>query len=299
DRWNRPLVVPPGGGKPIAYTRCTSFVDCLEDKFNLQQWELRQCAIGLADREDLLLAVSAHRDDKRELNRIVRQAKEAAAASSKATKGTALHRLCERADRGEHIGLLPASAQADLNAYLAATRSFHYHFIEQFTVHDGLKVGGTPDRVLEWGGRWRIGDIKTGDIEWGALKIAMQLATYAHSTPYRPPGHREPYPEPVDQERAIVIHLPTGQARCELHYVDIAAGWRAVQTAKDVRGWRARKGWYEPIINPEPPPAASTLDEQIEAARTVDELRRLWTEQWTPEQLRRALERKNQMERAS
>ncbi len=100
DRWNRPLIVPPGGGKPTAYTRCTTFVDCLEDKYNLQRWQLRQCAIGLADRPDLLLSVSAHRDDKHALNSITEKAMEAAQSSARSTMGTATHALGERVDRG-------------------------------------------------------------------------------------------------------------------------------------------------------------------------------------------------------
>src|SRR5689334_2925212 len=61
DRWQRPLVVPPKGGKPVAYTRCTTFVGCLEDTFNLSRWQQRMVALGLNDRPDLLLAVAAHR----------------------------------------------------------------------------------------------------------------------------------------------------------------------------------------------------------------------------------------------
>ena len=34
---------------------------------------------------------------------------------------------------------------------------------------------------------------------------------------------------------------PAGQARCELHWIDIAAGWHAAQLAAAVRGWRARR----------------------------------------------------------
>ena len=37
DHWNRPLVVPPGGGNPVPYTRCTTFIDPLEDQYNLTQ----------------------------------------------------------------------------------------------------------------------------------------------------------------------------------------------------------------------------------------------------------------------
>ena len=306
DHWDRPMVVPPDGGKPVAYTRCTTFVDCLEDKYNLELWGLRQAAIGLADRPDLLLAVSAHRDNKKKLNSIIKQAKEAAKSSASSTTGTALHALTERVDRGQPLGVLPSTARADLLAYREATRAMVHEMIEQFCVHDGLRVGGTPDRVVKFGDGYYIADIKTGDIEWGALKIAMQLAVYANSTPYHPQRGREPYPVPVDLDRAIVIHLPAGEAVCTLHWIDIQAGWAAAQCADQVRTWRKRKNWYTTIPDPTTPPAIAmrTVGEQIAAARTVDELVQVWTaamaaQAWTDDNLRQAVARKAELEQAS
>lgn len=310
DRWNRPLVTPALGGKPVPYTRCTTFVDCLEDKYNLQQWQLRQCAIGLADRADLLMAVSAHRDDKQALNGITDKAMEAAASSARATTGTAVHALCERVDRGQPLGIVPVAARRDVEAYQAATSFLTHIHIEQFTVHDELKIGGTPDRVVRWGSEYYIADLKTGStITWGALKIAMQLAVYAHSVPYIPPGVRKEYDGYVNLDKAIVIHLPAGEAKPQLYFVDIKSGWDAVQVAAKVRQWRARKDWYETIYVPElPPPAAVAavpgVDELINAASTVDQLRHVWAKAiaagtWTEANLARAVERKAELEKAS
>lgn len=309
DRWNRPLVTPVGGGKPQAYTRCTTYVDCLEDKYNLQKWQLRQCALGLADRPDLLLSVSAHRDDKQALNQVCDKAMEAAASSARSTTGTALHALCERVDRGQPLGVVPASARADVEAYQAATAFLEHVHIEQFTVNDELKIGGTPDRVVNWDDILYIADIKTGtDISWGALKIAMQLAVYAHSVPYIPPGVRKGYDGWIDQDRGVVIHLPAGERRCELFFVDLTAGWEAVQVATKVRQLRSRKDWYTPIPGPrgEPPVAGalSTVDAQIDAARTVGELEQVWVaaiaaSTWTQEHTAHAITRKAELEWAS
>src|SRR4051812_961950 len=181
DRYGRPLVVPNTGGKPVPYTRCTTFVDCLEDKFNLQKWEKRMVALGLADRPDLLLAAAAHRDDKNKLNEICDNAKEAAKASASATTGTALHALTEQHDRGQTLGVLPADAKADLAAYVAATEPFEHLGIEEFVVHDGFKIGGTFDRLVRYNGQTYIADLKTGSVDFGMGKIAMQLAVYARS----------------------------------------------------------------------------------------------------------------------
>ena len=46
---------------------------------------------------------------------------------------------------------------------------------------------------------------------------------------------------PVRQDRALIIHLPAGQARCDLHWIDITAGWDAAHLAAAARTWRSRR----------------------------------------------------------
>lgn len=300
DRWQRPLVVPPAGGKPVAYTRCTTYVGCIEDTYNLSKWQMRMTALGLASRPDLLLSVQAHRDDKKELDKICDSAKEAAAANAAATTGTALHALTELIDRGEEMPVLPPETVADLEAYRAATADLKAIHIEQFCVQDALKIGGTPDRVVEYKGKRYIADLKTGSIEFGALKIAMQLAVYARSTTYDVASHKRS-PHGADLHRALIIHLPAGQARCDLVWIDIAAGWNSVLVARDVRRLRSKsfKELTRPfndaagfptrsdgdtekeggdrtlkqiLANPAPRP----LDQQIREASTRRELEVLW-----------------------
>lgn len=234
----------------MAYTRCTTFVDCLDDKYNLQKWQQRMVALGLADRPDLLLAVSAHRDDKRELDQITGKALEAAQAGAAATTGTALHALTEKIDRGEELPVIPEAYRADLEAYRKATIELETLLIEQFTVHDEHRIGGTPDRLVRYRGRAYIADVKTGQIDFGAMKIAMQLSVYARSTPYNHETKtRTPYPAPVDTTRGVVIHLPAGTGTCELRWVDLDVGWTAVEIAARVRKARAYKDWYQPFTS--------------------------------------------------
>ena len=297
------LVRPLDGGKPVTYTRCTTYVDCLEDTYHLNRWEQRMVATGLADRPDLLLAVSAHRDDKDEMNTICYRAKEAAKSSAASTMGTAVHALCERVDRGHKLGMVPSSARRDVEAYQRATESLEHLYIEQFCVEDELKIGGTPDRVVKWGDDYFIADIKTGkDIQSVALKIAMQLAVYAHSTPYDPvTEQRKPFPFLVDNGQGLVIHLPVGEATAKLYFVDLIRGWDAVQTARYVRQWRSEKNWYEDAFCPNPF-ALPGVDGDIVNATTVDELRRVATAAviagtWTEERQKVALLRKAELER--
>lgn len=246
DGWGRPKITPPGGGKPVAYTRCTTYVSALEDTYNLTRWKMRQVALGLADRADLLLSVSAHRDNKKELDRVADAAMEAAQSSAAATTGTALHTLTELHDRGQKIGTLPPQARIDLDAYIAETVGLRYVAIEQFRVLDALRIGGTADRIIDLDDRYMIGDVKTGDITYGLGKICMQLAVYAHAIAYDATTGRAPDAKPMDLNHGLIIHLPSGAGTCELVWVDIAAGWEAVQLAAAVRRWRSRKDLIVP-----------------------------------------------------
>jgi hypothetical protein len=94
-----------------------------------------------------------------------------------------------------------------------------------------------------------IADLKTGSsIAYSAQSFACQLAIYAHADSVyeqgdRPDGsqdRRSPMPD-VSHTHGLIVHLPAGEARCELHVVDITAGWEAVRLSFEVRSWRARK----------------------------------------------------------
>jgi hypothetical protein len=245
DHWGRPLIIPESGGKPVAYSRVTTYIKVIEDQFGLQQWMQRKVAKGLALRKDLLLAAqTTPEDDKKRLNQICDEAREAANASGAATIGTALHSLAETMDRGLALpdGLDPATS-AIMSAYGKATAGLRHDHIEQFCVIDTLKVGGTPDRVVTVDGQTYIADIKTGNITFGALSIAMQLALYARSFVYHPDGTRDVHG--ASTNRGIVIHLPAvtdpDDAECTLHWIDLEAGWEAVKVATQVREQRKVK----------------------------------------------------------
>lgn len=323
DRFTRPLIVPPYGGKPVAYTRCTTYVGCLEDRYKLELYQQRQVAVGMSMRHDLVLAAAAHRNDRDELDRIAKQASEAARSSAGATTGTALHRLAQDLDQGLPLADLPASAQTDLDAYAEATKRLRPLLVECFLVLDDIRVGGSADRVCEVDmpgyDKPVIADIKTGNIEYGMGKIAMQLAVYAHGALYDPSTHeRTPLPN-VDLERALVIHLPAGSGTCELVEVDIAAGWRAVtELAGRVRAWR-KLGFKDlarrievvgdeaaaapRTVTPPAPDAAQPsalanpdkLADKIADAASAERLAELWREHahvWTAEHTELAKARK-------
>ena len=306
DRWDRPLIYPaPAKGKthadvveahragskrhaPKAYRRTTKFISVLEDRFELEAWAQRMVALGMGQRPDLVVSaasLTADRDDKKALNKVAADAKETARSAAKATTGTALHRMCERLDFGQDVGVVPAPYDADLEAYVAARDKYglKYAAVEQMRVHDNWQVAGTPDRVAWYNGRLYIADIKTGNIDFENTRreIAMQMAMYAHSVAYdHNTGRVEDVP-PVDRQKAIIIHLPAGEGRCELHWADITAGWEGCQHAKAVWDWRSRKDNFRPVDGEprnhlEKLAANPTYAERAAQCDNLDALRELW-----------------------
>lgn len=336
DRYGRYLLPDPDGKKELAWTRATTFAKSISDTFGLTKWELRMAVKGVAMRSDLYaLAASTPVEDKAKLDRIAADAKEAAAASSGANLGTALHGFTERLDAGEHVDV-PQPWLDDVRAYhgalAAASVRILPHLIERIVVVPELKVAGTLDRIVNMGRDdqpARIADVKTGkDLAFAWLEIAIQLALYAHATAMWNDTAQayEPMPD-VDKERALVMHLPAGQARCDLYTVDIAAGWEAAQVCQQVRQWRNRKQLADPFrgdplpslrrgitSGDDPRPTGmerhSDLSEQkadrdwlnsrIDNAATVDRLTIIWAEAdaagyWTPAHTERAAARKRQL----
>ena len=246
DRYGRPLVVPPKGGKAIAYTRATTIANSLDDASALTAWKMRMAAIGLTSRPDILLAIGVAGDNNKLVNAYIEEAMEVAGASKAATIGTAIHALTEKLDLGLDLGIFPEQWMGDIKAYEAATSILTKIYIEQFTVLDKYKIAGTPDRVVEYKGERFIADLKTGRIDH-PNNIAMQLAIYANGSPYMiDTGTRGTWGD-INKETAIIVHAPAGTGTCKLVWIDIKEGWKGVQFAMKVRKWRDQKGLATPF----------------------------------------------------
>ncbi|MGW5402650.1 hypothetical protein [Streptomyces sp. NPDC003952] len=303
--------------------RVTTFVGCLEDTYHLNLWSQRMVVLGMAARADLRLGAAAisdpdDRNAKKTLNDIAKQAKDAAAGSAKATIGTALHSYTERIDRGEALGNVPEEYIPDLNAYREITRGLDSIGIEGFCVNDGLRVGGSYDRIYRFteefldayeakhGRRLHypdgehlmdgevqpgdavIGDVKTGNIDLGMGKICMQLGTYANSEDYdHTVGSRTPLVGNPSKAWGVVVHLPAGQGAARLVWADIASGYAVASTlARGVHEWRKRKDLAHDFaaVTVTAAPEASLVD-LIRAAPSYAALLDLYTQNatsWTP-----------------
>lgn len=281
DRWGRPMVKRDGSDKRVAYRRVTTFVGAADDTYGLTQWKLRMAAIGMGQRPDLVVAAAACKpDNKKTLNDITEKAIEHAQASAAATTGTALHSFTEALDRGETLGHVPAPYDADLRAYEHATKGMEHVAIERFSVFDDWQVAGTADRIVRWHGELYVADVKSGNIDF-AHKIAAQIALYSRSQPYDiATDTRLPRDPDINLSKGLIIHLPAGQARCDLHWVDLEAGWRGCQIAKTIWDWRGHKGLTWPVADtdiPDPRPTPATWESLAAKAATTEQLRTIWT----------------------
>ena len=258
DRWGRPLIVPPDGGKPVGYTRATTVAKTLDDEGSLTKWAQRMTAAGLARRPDLLALVASKlgpdgdipEQHKGDIQRLCDEAKEHGGGSRAANLGTALHSLTELVDLGHDI-YIPNDMQADIDAYRQAVQPFEVLGVEQFCVLDEHRIGGTFDRLWRLpDGRVVIADLKTGrNLDYSWRSIAVQLAIYANAVRYHD-GLRTALPADMDRDTGIVVHLPVGQGRCDLYTVDLRAGLIALQHSMWARNWRNRKDIAAPLVAP-------------------------------------------------
>jgi hypothetical protein len=247
-----------------SWTRATTHAKTVADQFGLTKWQLRMVAQGLVARPDYYAGVAAANGDKRKLDRICEEAKEAAAASSRANIGTALHAFTERYDAGDPLEV-PDMWVKDYEAYITAMADAHItvhpDWIERLTVVPEVDVAGTFDRIVTMpDGRLLIADLKTGaDLSYSWNEIGIQLALYSRGVGLwngTPPKINidhgtdayDPMPT-VDQTEALVMHLPVGEARCTLHLVDLEVGWEMALTCHQVREWRKRKDTHRPFTD--------------------------------------------------
>lgn len=258
DRWGRPLIIPAEGGKPVAYSRFSSHGQCLEDKFALEKWKLRTAARGFVNRADLFAQVAACPiDDTKRIDQLVGQALEAGGSSVGAGLGTALHEFAERIDLGDiTIDDVPAPRGHDIAAYLSEISAHRLtvmpDLIECRLVNDELRLAGTADRFYRrTDGRLVCADLKTGKaIGHNPLAYVVQLAAYANSVLYDiETGTRTPIGD-IDLTTGLIIHVPSGKAKCHILEVDLQAGLEAARLATNVRTWQSKRG----LVRPAEPP---------------------------------------------
>lgn len=259
DRYGRYLLPNPETGEVQAWTRATTFAETVADQHGLTLWKCRKTGLGVALRPDLQAAFASvpdpeSKDGKKKLNKYVEQAMEFAGSTTRATIGTALHAWLEEIDGGREV-TVPEQWKRDVAAYYVALEkagiTLSRNYIERICLVPELGVAGTMDRL----GRFVAGDpfvfdIKSGtDLAFSLGGISIQLALYAHSTHCWDPQDGQLHPMPkVQQDTAVVMHLPAGEGKATPLYIDIKSGWEQVQHCSAVRAWRARRNFAYPVL---------------------------------------------------
>ena len=251
-------IVPADGEKAKAHTRITNFAKKLEDEYNLTLWKMRQVMLGTAQRSDIQIAALSEQDNKKKLDELAEAALDASKSNVARETGTALHRLCERVDRGEVLDL-PSPWREDVIAYVdcLAAIGAEIELIEEVVVCPKFGLAGRLDRtvmirdgkadginddgmILTHQQTRYICDLKTGEnlsFSWGS--IAMQLALYAGAATIYDPDKKQHRPMPtVNQEKALVIHLPAGKGEATPYWVNLEAGRHGIQMVTELLEWR-------------------------------------------------------------
>lgn len=156
---------------------------------------------------------------------------------------------------------------ADIAAYLSALDAAGLESIhcEVHLCSDAWRAAGTADRIYRLHRELRlpdgtalepglhvIGDLKTGArLTYSVPGFAIQLAIYADSCFYDVlTDVRTPLPETLHTGWGLLVHLPVGESRCDLHWMDLEVGREGARIVQQVRAWRKRDDFMVPFAYP-------------------------------------------------
>ena len=258
DRWGRPLIVPPDGGKPVGHTRYSNASGAIEDRFNLDMWARRGGGYGMATSPGLvarMLALGGHpstwdNEQRKAANKIMEDALDASKAGQAAEIGTAIHKIIlEHWLRGDEID--PGPYRADVEAFMTAITQAGWDIetTEQKMVTDAPRLAGTADMIVKAGRTRHIADLKTGrTVNYATLSHGAQLAAASRGQFYDLDLQQRVKTPRINQNVGYIVHLPAGEGRCEIHELDLNEGWQAVIMNEAVRTIRkdSRK-WSRPM----------------------------------------------------
>ena len=188
---------------------------------------------------------------------IVGRAKQAAGANIRRQKGTHRHTAWEaRANGGEHIGTPEMREQ--IEALEQLLKENHLKRVpdlsERVVRNTEVNAAGRFDDILcdTRTGEMFIADLKTKINEFFSwLEMDIQLSTYAHAEwmlRMRGPlikggteiGGYEPGPKHlVNQERGVVLHMPSDGAAPRLLKADLVRGWENAKLARRIMDERS------------------------------------------------------------
>jgi hypothetical protein len=321
DQWDRPMLpdVPhpdvtadPDWTTKQGRTSVSTLSGCLEDYYGLNRWHRGGVAKGMAsDRALVARAAALDPADKAQMKDLMNIADDAMARVPEMSRGrdlgTALHAFTGKINEGKDPGEIPYDLEKDVQAYADGIKArglvILKDYCEKMVIVPKLCPNGTAGTfdTLIWHPDWplpRIADTKSAQDLRKGMGPTIQLGIYSRGAAIWNPATRryEPMPE-VDQEWGVILGIPAETGTFEAWDVPLMEGWALAQVAETVHS--ARKRQY---IKPMAPPALTgfTWADQIDQARTVDDLSRIWREakqvgEWTGELALRGLARREKI----
>lgn len=259
------LAHPTKPGCTVSACRTTTFIKAADEMTNLTDWKMANVALGLARRPDLVARAAGMEQGDRALKKLTEEAHEAGGGSVKANLGTAMHTFTENVDWGRPITDVPEQYRLDVVAYrrtLWAERlTVVKAGIERITMTsrwDG--IAGKFDRIYRMeDGSYVIGDVKSGKVGYDPKTMYAQMAVYAQGVNevgvYDVAGQCwERLPFEVRTDIALIMHLPVGDAECNVYVADLEAGRVHLDMCAAIRRHRKIKHKLVPYRAPERTP---------------------------------------------
>lgn len=278
DRQGRYMAKADPSKKPKGFTRATTIASTNDDTYNLHKHTNRHIAMGFALNGDLVSAVRALslETDKAALDSICKTAAYQAGASYKAEYGTAMHH-CFAMSIVQPDYVMPASFVPEVNKIHAALALHGFTvvegMVERMILNRHLGIAGTFDLLVTDGVEIFVADLKTGDVAYGVMKMAIQGAIYAQpdnvlynqgAAADGSEDTEEPMPK-VSADRSLIISAPYGEA-VTLHWLDLNVGDEGLRLAIETRAMRNAKP-----IEQIPAPVVDVVErtKQIAAAEKI------------------------------
>ncbi len=291
-RANGAPLVKDAEGKTQRYSRPSGYAKPLDDENALNNWRIFKAMDGVARSKALQAQVIACRDDDRDSKKELREkALERGEANERADLGTGLHAMTVRAEDSTDVDFDPGPHREDLDAYLACLEQYGLvsEMFEVPFVNDEYRAAGTADRVYRLtkdlmtpggvllAGTLVLGDLKTGaKLDFSVPAYCVQLALYATGQLYDVVAERRLPTPPINDQWALLVHLPVGKQVCRLYWCSVELGLYGAWLAYEVKKWQA--AWkrgdndiFEVAVPPDPDPQELLSAEGIESSIVMQE----------------------------
>lgn len=285
---------PENPDKTLRYSRPSGYGKNLDDENALVNWRIWKAMEGVAASKSLAAQVAATPDDDKVAKKELREkALDKGTANEAADMGTALHAMTARVEDETDLWDPPQQYVADLDAYIDCLAEYGLvsEMVECHMVNDEFRAAGTADRIYRLtkplytpdgnileAGTLVLGDLKTGkSLDFSAPGYCVQTALYATGKLYDIHLEKRLATPPINQDWALLVHLPVGKATCRLVWCSIEKGLYGAWLSHEIKQWQSKwksgKDGHDtpPVGIYMPAPVSQRLEEQgIGIAERVD-----------------------------